>query len=276
MNTAWKSCLEVGQEVEQRYIGHDEADALKDQGIYLAGIIDAKGHYLRRQQTTDFTLLVYTLEGDGELLSPNGTQPIYEHSLSILPAGEASGLALAGERWQFAWLSLRHQAPWHFLRDLPLSVHGSAHVPTIYHLISALYAECRRDASQHLAHQQCAKLLLASVEASLQNQAQHDMVHVRLIKLFADVERQIQYPWTVEEMASRLHYSVPHFHRLCVKYLGSSPKQYVLKLKMDRARTMLLSRHYSVSQVASFLNYSETSAFSHSFKRYFGCSPAQI
>ncbi len=272
----WKPCLEVGKDVEQYYIGHHESQSLRDTGIYLGGIIDARGHYVRRQHTMEFSLLVYTMEGEGSLINPYTSQPLYEQSACIIPAGEAAGLQLNSPHWKFAWLSIHNEAKWQYLRDLPLGAVISPYVPTIFHLISALYYEYRRDPTNTVAHQQCAHLLLSSVEASLQHEFKQDFVHTKLVKLFSGVERQIQYPWTVEEMAAKLHYSVPHFHRLCTKYFEMSPKQYVLKLKMERAKTMLRSRHYSVSQVANFLGYSETSSFSHSFKKYFGVSPAHM
>ncbi|MFJ3520926.1 AraC family transcriptional regulator [Pseudomonas sp. NPDC090203] len=57
--------------------------------------------------------------------------------------------------------------------------------------------------------------------------------------------------------------------------LGLSFTQLVDQIRQDSAIAHLKQGHMSVTQLASLLGYSETSAFSRAFKRWFGVSPKQ-
>lgn len=61
-------------------------------------------------------------------------------------------------------------------------------------------------------------------------------------------------------------------HRIFVKYLKTSPMNYYLELKMDEAKSMLLSNQ-RVKEVARRLNFSSAAYFSAEFKKRFGISP---
>lgn len=56
---------------------------------------------------------------------------------------------------------------------------------------------------------------------------------------------------------------------------GLSFTQVVDQIRQESAIAHLKQRHLSVTQLASMLGYSETSAFSRAFKRWFGVSPKQ-
>ncbi|WP_110948443.1 AraC-like transcriptional regulator QhpR [Pseudomonas bohemica] len=56
---------------------------------------------------------------------------------------------------------------------------------------------------------------------------------------------------------------------------GLSFTQLVDQIRQESALTHLKQQHLSVTQLASMLGYSETSAFSRAFKRWFGVSPKQ-
>lgn len=61
-------------------------------------------------------------------------------------------------------------------------------------------------------------------------------------------------------------------HRIFVKYLKTSPMNYYLELKMNEAKSMLLSNQ-RVKEVARRLNFSSAAYFSAEFKKRYGISP---
>ena len=54
---------------------------------------------------------------------------------------------------------------------------------------------------------------------------------------------------------------------------GISPKQYLLKLKMDKAAQMLVSTEMPVALIAEALGFEDQHVFSRAFKKYWGVSP---
>ncbi|AEX21941.1 AraC family transcriptional regulator [Vibrio sp. EJY3] len=61
-----------------------------------------------------------------------------------------------------------------------------------------------------------------------------------------------------------------------MKYFEQSPKQYLLALRMTRARQLLQGQHLSIKQVAHSLGYFDVSYFSNRFKKHFGVAPGAV
>lgn len=80
---------------------------------------------------------------------------------------------------------------------------------------------------------------------------------------------------TVSVLASLCGISEVYFRRLFLAQTGLSPKEYLIKKRMEYARTLLLSGDFSVSEVARLCGYAEPCHFSREFDRFFGVSPGR-
>ena len=78
---------------------------------------------------------------------------------------------------------------------------------------------------------------------------------------------------TVADLAKICHISESGFRSLFKKYSGKTPSEYCLEQKMKRARKLLRSNLYSVSQVAELLGFSDPGYFCKVFKKENGLSP---
>ena len=78
---------------------------------------------------------------------------------------------------------------------------------------------------------------------------------------------------TVADLARLCNISESSFRTLFKKYAGSTPSEYCLKQKMKRARKLLQSNLYTVTQVAQLLGYTDPGYFSKVFKNENGVSP---
>lgn len=67
-----------------------------------------------------------------------------------------------------------------------------------------------------------------------------------------------------------------HFIRLFKQVFGVSPYQYQLKKRLSKARQLIFSNCYTVSEVAVHTGFSDVFSLSKAFKKEFGCSPSQI
>ncbi|MFZ2899873.1 MAG: helix-turn-helix transcriptional regulator, partial [Saprospiraceae bacterium] len=58
---------------------------------------------------------------------------------------------------------------------------------------------------------------------------------------------------------------------------GLTPVQYLLEMRLDKARQLLEDRQYnSIAEVASEVGYGDTRSFSRSFKQRFGKLPSEV
>ena len=77
----------------------------------------------------------------------------------------------------------------------------------------------------------------------------------------------------VDNLAKVSGMSSSSFHRNFKELTASSPIQYIKKIRLDKARTLLLQKDNRVVEVAREVGYDSSSQFSREFKRYFGIAP---
>lgn len=78
---------------------------------------------------------------------------------------------------------------------------------------------------------------------------------------------------SVAALAARVGYSAPYFTKKFKKAFGTTPTEYIANLKIDYAKSKLMSGEMSVSAVASSLGFCDASYFSNFFKSKTGLYP---
>ena len=82
---------------------------------------------------------------------------------------------------------------------------------------------------------------------------------------------------SVAQIAKSLNMGEQTFRRRFIEATGKQPKSFISAIHMEYAAELLKSDAFaSVGDVAHRCGYDDISAFSHSFKRTFGCSPSEF
>lgn len=89
------------------------------------------------------------------------------------------------------------------------------------------------------------------------------------------IEKHLHENISVKDLAALSGYSENHFTRLFSKYLGKTPKQYILARKLEESKLLLLSG-YSVSKVVYTLSFCSQSAYIALFKKAYGETPKKF
>jgi len=79
----------------------------------------------------------------------------------------------------------------------------------------------------------------------------------------------------VSDMARQLHWSQAHFSRVFKTVAQQTPRDFLLHLRLSRARHLLAETSLSVGEIAERLDYSDLFFFSRQFKAKTGLSPLQ-
>lgn len=98
--------------------------------------------------------------------------------------------------------------------------------------------------------------------------------HVREIKEF--IQFNYYFDISINEIARSQCINLNYMCNIFKKYSGVTPKQYIKKLRMERAIEVLKNYDIKVSDVAKMLGYKDALYFSKEFKKYFGFSPSQV
>lgn len=87
------------------------------------------------------------------------------------------------------------------------------------------------------------------------------------------MRRHPEQEWNFVDAATRLHVRLTHFRRLFRQYFGSSPQQFLIRLRLEQAARMLISSRETLAAVAEAVGIGDEYYFSHLFKQRYGVSP---
>nr|WP_246427430.1 AraC family transcriptional regulator [Paenibacillus phyllosphaerae] len=98
----------------------------------------------------------------------------------------------------------------------------------------------------------------------------------KLQPVFQFIRDHLHQPIRIEKLAELAGMSEKYFIVYFKQASGVTPGLYIYQMKMNRARKLLYSKHYSVKQIAEMLGYPDPYTFSKAFKKYYNAPPSQF
>lgn len=98
----------------------------------------------------------------------------------------------------------------------------------------------------------------------------------RILQVLAHIQQHLNDPLSLDELAALACFSPYHFHRIFSGMVGESVKEYIRRLRLERAAGQLKLGSASVIEIALDAGYESHEAFTRSFKASFGASPSQF
>ncbi len=94
-------------------------------------------------------------------------------------------------------------------------------------------------------------------------------------KVLDYIDKNLEEPFSLEELSSIANFSKFHFHRIFFTIIGESPFQYITRLRLEKSASLMLSRpDEKLSSIASLCGFSDLSIFSRNFKKHFNIPPS--
>ncbi len=90
------------------------------------------------------------------------------------------------------------------------------------------------------------------------------------------VAQKIHSKLTVSDISAFFKISPRRLHQIFVSELGISPKQYILKKKMEEGYRLLVQTSAPINKIADMLCFSSPYHFTNEFKKTFGQSPSEV
>ena len=265
-----KDVLDIGPNCYERFIEADVLAEMKHLEITLAGCSNLSERYcVARSAPLEHTLF-YTLKGQGKLTTIDNEYTLVANTLAILPTKQSFEVSIVGDQWDIVWLNLANTKRWqHIALDKALVI-SDQKLDSLHFAMELLYSE-----PHAILRQGVMPIISHYLNAALQGDQQNNTYN-RLHSLFQDIEKRLQFDWTIEAMCEQLHYSPPHLHRLCKAQFGKSPIQKLIHLRIERAKSLLLNTRWPVQHIASYVGYTNIFNFSKSFKKLVGVSPSEF
>lgn len=296
-DNGWENVLKLGPECRERYINLHNTPELAELNIQSSGISNLKGEYQVGRTNMQCHTLIYSVDGKGYIRTVDGDFVVEKSTLVVLPAGMPFLIELNSEHWTTAWFELQDYPQWRVVcENMPL-LSFSNDASAIYHLLALIdheSSQTRRKSAMTLLANYLAEISIVACDDQPktlnENQVKNQNVSTvnnlyakppiselnRLNNLFKDVDKQLHYPWTVEDMSKLVHYSAPHFHRVCKRHYSRSPIQQLIYLRIQRAKYLLRHTHWTIAQIAGHVGYQDIYNFSKRFSKSVGLPPARF
>lgn len=81
---------------------------------------------------------------------------------------------------------------------------------------------------------------------------------------------------TISELAQKHDMDSKHFSYIFQKYVGISPKQFIVNYRINKAKKLLINSEYSINETALMVGYEDAFYFSRIFKKITGVSPTDF
>lgn len=271
MTIDWKDVLEIGPECNERFVECKKVPELIDIDIKMAGVSELAGHYrVGRREPFCYTI-IYGVQGTLELYTEAGHQRVEKGNLIILPAHKPFLIELADANWSMVWFDLDDCDRWRNLCIGRPTVSGCEVTKQLYHLLSVIYYE-RSKTLREVPLQQLDNYLQSSLNAHFPDILESQ----RINQLIRDIEKRLHIDWSVEEMAHLINYSSSHLYRLFQKHYKKSPIQYLIYLRIERAKYLLTHTSWSIEQISEQVGYRDIFNFSKRFKKSTGIPPGKF
>ena len=120
------------------------------------------------------------------------------------------------------------------------------------------------------------RALLGTQAPVLRSLAMHSGTFSQVARVLKILQRDYAAKIDVQQLADKAHLSVSAFHRAFKEITSDSPMQYLKKVRLTRARDLMVLESLKANMAADRVGYESASQFSREFKRYFGQSPAEM
>ena len=98
--------------------------------------------------------------------------------------------------------------------------------------------------------------------------------HSRIRKVLSYIQENLSEELPLTTLSELACFSPFHFQKIFSRYVGESPKQYMMRLRMERiAHYLVLYPALSIGDAAFQSGFSSSSTFIRAFKKYYGTTP---
>ena len=94
-----------------------------------------------------------------------------------------------------------------------------------------------------------------------------------LMRAIAMMEENLEEPPATADIAQALGISTRQLERLFGRFLNSSPRHYMMEMRLHRARNLLVQTDQSITEIAMACGFRSSSHFSRVYRDHFGRSP---
>ena len=129
---------------------------------------------------------------------------------------------------------------------------------------------------QQLVEELIYRILTGRKSYLLMDLLNQDGHYARIAQALQQMHSSYSTPISVDTLAASVHMSSSTFHRAFRQVTTESPIQYLKKIRLNKARDLILLDGKRAADAAHLVGYSSPSQFNREFKRHFNTTPKQL
>ncbi len=234
-------------------------------------------------QVLDYHLVHYVISGFGSFQCMGRDYRLTKgDSFFIFPGELVSYQSDEVNPWKYRWIGFKGTYVDQLLSISGISSHkpvvktgNNRRVAALYHSVQQVLdqgkANCDLQADGYM------RLLLAEYahDLPLSPEAKPEAttdIRKQIEQAIRWLTLQYYQPISIESMSHNLGYHRTHLSKMFKQHTGMSPMNFLLKIRMERAK-LLLNKPLTIEQVASSVGFTDALYFSKQFKKWSGSSP---
>ena len=244
-----------------------------------------KYHYIQKEHGCDYTILIYCTDGEGWYEIYGEKYILRKNEYIILPQNTPYAFGANNENPGLSIgciLKARTVNIYQPGSCVPRSITPDNHsrlqdrlllFEEIYHCFSLAYISRNTCGTLRPACIcSCPLSFIWNSTVTIQTFINKDLSFSGKVIHF--MQENLQYNITLEELAAHFKYSASHFSMLFQKETGSSPINYFLRLKIQKACQYIELTDLKLQDIATAIGFEEPAYFSRLFTKIMGMTPS--
>ena len=115
-------------------------------------------------------------------------------------------------------------------------------------------------------------LLIQLARSAMLERTESDELACQLIRYLQEHYRE---DLKAEQVAAHFNYHTSHINRIMCRATGTTLHNYLIRYRLNVAKTLLLSSSLTISQISDQIGFKNAGHFSNTFRKSTGCSPGE-
>lgn len=243
----------------------------------------AKNHFVHRRQGSGEYILIYCLAGEGHCLIGGNYWRVGAGDALVLPPHEAHTYhAEPSNPWTIFWFHFKGTRAADYVEVLRLE----GDCPVVHSPRPDALHQAFEDAYSHSWHEFTDVSLLALSTSlariigllAVYSDCSGVTVYRSEDRILQAMRTMLKHPtreWPLDELAAAVGMSVRNFSAAFHKQVGSPPKQFLIRQRLQMASVLLSESDLTVSEIAEQVGYPDFYYFSRLFRKKTGMSPSR-
>lgn len=255
----------------------ESENALIQSGIFFSGVSELVQDYRIARASPNFHLIILGVGGRGVFMTEEKQGTIESGDVWICPA-RTSQLYYADGNWKILFFHIdEHNHEFgNIFEKVQLGLSRSA--SQLENAMIGLINEFQKsgEIAQQLA-MKYSEIIKLCLDRELASILSPDLTRNtnRLDGLWQEVGESLSLPWTLDELAQRMHTSTAQLRRIVQQHHQMAPMEMVQMLRIQKSKQLLKTTNDSLEQIAERVGYTSPFSFSRAFKKNTGISPRE-